>query len=383
MKVAHFDAFSGMSGDMTVGALLDAGADFAGLTAALDSLGTGARFRLEKVKRHGIAASKFSVDFDEQKKHRHLPYILQLIEASSIPAVAKTNAAKVFQRLGEAEAAAHGVPIDKVHFHEVGAVDSICDIAGACTALALLGIERVTCSALNTGSGTVETEHGELPIPAPATAKLLEGTPTYARGPRLELTTPTGAALAVTLASSFGPPPAMTLGRSGFGAGDKDFKEHANVLRVMLGESATAPESLTVTVLEANLDDASPQILAYALDRLLTQGALDATLTPLIMKKGRPGVLLRVIARPEDQEALCAVIFAETSTLGLRLHTAERRVLAREISQVATTVGPVRIKASEHGFAPEYEDCRKLAEATGTPLKRILAEASAAYLNRK
>jgi len=383
MKIAHFDAFSGISGDMTVGALLDAGADFAALTAALGSLGTGAGFRVEKVKRHGIAASKFFVDFEEQKKHRHLPAILRIIETSAIPDGAKHNATKVFERLAAAEALAHGVAIEKVHFHEVGAVDSICDIAGACTALALLGVEHVTCSPLNTGSGTVNTEHGELPIPAPATARLLEQVPVYARGPRMELTTPTGAALAVTLAASFGPPPPMTLGRSGFGAGDKDFKEHANVLRVLLGEGSGASESTTVSVLEANLDDASPQVLAYTLDRLIAQGALDATLQPLIMKKGRPGVLLRVVARPEDQEALAALVFAETPTLGLRIHAAERRVLAREFVDVSTPHGTVRMKVSEHGFAPEYEDCRKLAEATGVPLKRILADATAAYLNQK
>ncbi len=382
MKIAHFDAFSGISGDMTVAALLDAGADFEALCAGLDSLGTGAKFRLERVKRRGIAAAKFSVDFEQQPRHRHLPELLRMIEASALPAIAKQNAARVFERLGEAESAVHGVPIENVHFHEVGAVDSICDIAGACAALAMLGVERVSCSAVNTGSGTVMTEHGELPIPAPATARLLAGVPVYARGPRMELATPTGVALMVTLAQTFGAAPAMTMGKSGFGAGSKDFAEHANVVRVMLGDASGARESTTVSVIEANIDDASPQVLAYALERLLAAGALDVTLQPVMMKKGRHGVLLRVIARPEDQEPLAALMFAETPTLGLRIYSAERRVLAREFVDVKIAQGTVRVKVSEHGFAPEYEDCRKLAEATGTPLKTILAEASAAYLKR-
>jgi len=236
MKVCYLDAFSGISGDMTVAALVDAGADAAAILEGLSSLNTGAEFSFEPTRRKGIAALKFHVRGGEQRAHRHLPQIVKMIEASNLPDIAKQNAVAVFTRLGEAEAKTHGVAIEKVHFHEVGAVDSICDIAGACHALALLGVERIVCSPLNTGSGTVNTEHGLLPVPAPATSRLLAGAPVYARGPEAELTTPTGAALAVTLSYEFGQLPAMTLQRSGYGAGDRDFSEHANVLRVLIGE---------------------------------------------------------------------------------------------------------------------------------------------------
>lgn len=238
MTVCYFDAFSGISGDMTVAALVDAGADPAAILDGLSSFHTGAEFAFEPTRRKGIAALKFRVRGGEQRAHRHLPQILKMIEASSLPESAKQNAAAVFTRLGEAEARTHGVPIEKVHFHEVGAADSICDIAGACHALALLGVERIVCSPVNTGSGTVNIEHGILPVPAPATSRLLAGAPVYSRGPALELTTPTGAALMATLAQEFGSLPAMTLRRSGFGAGDHDFPEHANVLRVLIGDSA-------------------------------------------------------------------------------------------------------------------------------------------------
>jgi uncharacterized protein (TIGR00299 family) protein len=381
MKICYIDAFSGISGDMTVAALVSAGADAGALISGLESLGTGATFRIEKTKRRGIAASKFYVDGGESKNHRHLAHILELIDRSPIPARAKQNASLVFQRLGEAEAKVHDIPLAKVHFHEVGAVDSICDIVGACLGFELLGVDEIYASAINTGSGTVKTEHGILPVPAPATAELLTGEPVYARGPALELTTPTGAAIAATLAKDFGPMPAMRLSATGYGAGDKDFTEHANVLRVLLGERSGATETTSVWVLEANIDDSSPQVLGYAQERLLDAGALDVTIEPVFMKKSRPGLLLRVIARPEDREALSQIVFSETTTLGLRTYAAERRVKARSIIEVETPQGTVRIKASEDGsFAPEYEDCRRLARESGLPLKQILAEANLAYL---
>ena len=242
MKICYFDAFSGISGDMTVGALIDAGADVAALTEGLESLGTGAEISVEKVKRRGIAASKFHVRGGETKAHRHLPQILRMIAGSALPERAKQNAAKVFEKLAEAEAKVHGVGMEKVHFHEVGAVDSICDIAGACLGLELLGVDAVYASAINTGSGTVNTEHGVLPVPAPATAELLNGKPVYARGPEMELTTPTGAAILAALARGFGAMPPMKLSASGYGAGDMDFATHANVLRVLLGEATGAVE---------------------------------------------------------------------------------------------------------------------------------------------
>jgi pyridinium-3,5-bisthiocarboxylic acid mononucleotide nickel chelatase len=382
MKICYLDAFSGISGDMTVGALIDAGAPCEAVLEALRSFDTGARFSAEKTIRGGITATKFRVDIASSgNAHRHLSHILDLIEHSSISLRAKSGACAVFQRLGEAEAQVHGVPVERVHFHEVGAADSIADIAGACIALDLLGVDELHVSPVNTGSGTVNTEHGILPVPAPATAVLLQGKPIYARGPQIELTTPTGAALAVTLASRFGSLPAMNISSIGYGAGDRDFTEQPNVLRAMVGESAKVPEAMLVSVIEANIDDSSPQVLGYAMERLMDAGALDASLSPLQMKKNRPGALLRVIARPEDQERLAQIVLAETSTLGLRIHPAERRVIERHLVEVETPFGKIRVKVAAGGsFAPEYDDCREIAARTGTPLPQVLAAANEAYL---
>jgi len=381
MKICYLDAFSGISGDMTVGALLDAGAPAEALIDALRSMDTGARFEVEKTSRGGIASTKFRVHTDAAPApHRHLSKILAMIEGAPLTPRAKAAASAVFRNLGEAEAAVHGVPIEKVHFHEVGAVDSIADIVGACVALDLLDVAEVHASAVNVGSGNVQTEHGLLPVPAPATARLLEGKPIYARGPEVELTTPTGAALAVTLASSFGPLPAMRISNIGHGAGERDFKQHANVLRVLIGERTGASEATLVSVIEAHIDDSSPQILGYALERLMDAGALDAALSPLQMKKNRPGSLLRVIAKPEDQERLAQIVFAETSTLGLRIHSAERRVEPRSMIEIETPLGRVRGKVSAQGaFAPEYDDCKLIAQRTGTPLQLVFAIAQESY----
>lgn len=380
--ICYLDAFSGIAGDMLVAALADAGADPARITAALDGLGTGATVSFEKVKRAGIAATAFRVHCGHQHGHRHLPHILEIIERADLTPRARRDAAAVFRRLAEAEAAVHGVPVEKVHFHEVGAADSIADIVGACVAFDLLGIDSIISSPLNVGSGTAQTEHGLLPVPAPATAALLTGKPVYSRGPAVELTTPTGAALAVTLASDFGPLPPMEIARSGYGAGTYDFPEHANLLRVIIGKTTAAPEAVTVTVIEANIDDLSPEVAAYAVERLFDAGALDVTLQPVQMKKGRPGLLLSVIARPETREELAALVFAETSTFGLRMYAAERRVQQRRWVDVRTPHGNVRMKISGEGwYAPEYEDCRRLAHETGVPLKEILAEAVRAYLS--
>jgi uncharacterized protein (TIGR00299 family) protein len=380
-KICYFDAFSGLSGDMLVGALADAGADTGAIIAALESMETGAQFAFERLKRRDVGAMKFRVTVAETAKHRHLPGILKMIDRVEMPERAKKNAAAVFERLGEAEAGVHQTPIEKVHFHEVGAADSIADIVGACLGLELLEIEKIYCSPVNVGSGTVNTEHGVLPVPAPATALLLRDRPIYSRGPALELTTPTGAALMTTLAAGFGAMPAMRVSKVGYGAGDKDFKEHANVLRVMVGTASGATEATTVSVIEANLDDSSPQVVGYALERLLEAGALDATVTSIQMKKGRPGVLLRVIAAPEKQEELAGLVFAETSTLGLRIYAAERRVQERTWVDVHTPHGKIRMKVGGDGsFAPEYEDCRTIALATGVPLKQIIAAANHSYL---
>ena len=376
MKLCYLDAFSGISGDMTVGALIDAGAESKALVQSLEALGTGAKFEVEKTKRRGIAASKFRVIGGDNTTHRHLKYILEIIEKSGISKRAKQNASAVFQRLGEAEAKVHDVSIDKVHFHEVGAVDSICDIVGACVALDLLGVSEVHCSRINVGSGTVETEHGTLPVPAPATTELLIGKPVYAAGPVTELTTPTGAALLSTLATGFGAMPPMRVLAQGFGAGDKDFPMQANVLRVLIGQHTAATESTTVSVIEANIDDSTPQVLGYAMERLLGEGALDVTLSPLFMKKNRPATLLSVICAPDRAEDLAAIVFAETSTLGMRIHQAERRVLARTISEVETPYGKIHVKHAQNGtYTPEFDDCRRAAIEHNVPLRTVISAA--------
>lgn len=380
MKICYFDAFSGISGDMTVGALLDAGADWSALESALHSLNLDASFRIEKTKRKGIAASKFSVQFSEQKKHRHLPHIEKIILAGQLSERARQNALAVFRRLGEAEAKSHDVPIEKVHFHEVGAVDSICDIVGACMALDLLGIEEVHSSRINVGSGTVNTEHGVLPVPTPATAELLKDRPVYSAGPETELTTPTGAALVTTLASGFGSLPPLNVLSQGFGAGDKDFAMQANLLRVLIGETSGASQATTVTMIEVNIDDSTPQVLGFTMERLFEAGALDVTLTPVFMKKNRPATVVSVMTVPELVDELAAILFAETSTLGIRILQAERRVLARDTARVETRYGMVRVKFAETGaFAPEYDDCRDAAKSHSVPLRTVMAEASEAF----
>jgi uncharacterized protein (TIGR00299 family) protein len=380
VTICYLDAFSGLSGDMLVGALADAGADQAELTRGLESLQTGAAVRFERVMRRGIGANKFHVAAPETKAHRHLSGIVKMINAAALPDAVKRDAVRVFDRLAESEAAVHGVSIEKVHFHEVGAVDSIIDIAGACFAFHLLGAGKIYCSPINVGAGTVETEHGTLPVPAPATASLLRGKPIYSRGPATELTTPTGAAVVTTLAEDFGAMPAMRIDSIGYGAGDKDFPGQANVLRVLVGQSSAATESTTVTVIEANIDDTSPQVIAYALERVMDAGALDASIQSLGMKKGRPGSLVQAIVKPDDREKIAAILFRETSTLGVRAYAADRLVDARELIEVTTQFGKVRVKVSQSGnIAPEYEDCRALALATGAPLKNVLAEATYEY----
>ena len=381
--ICYLDAFSGLAGDMLVGAFADAGADRDAISRALAGLATGGSIEWDRVQRRGMTATKFRVLITESGKHRHLGGILKMIQAADLPDPAKAASEQVFRVLAEAEAAVHGIAVEKVHFHEVGAVDSISDIVGACLALHMLGIDKIYCSAVNVGSGTVNTEHGILPVPAPATARLLQDRPIYARGPAIELTTPTGAAFVAALAESFGPMPPMRVKSIGYGAGDRDFSEHANVVRVMVGEPSGAPESTTVSVIEANIDDASPQVLAYAIEKLTEAGALDAMVIPAQMKKGRAGVLLQVIAAPEKREELIAVMFRETTTLGVRFYSAERRVQPREWVEVRIAHGMVRMKTAPSGFAPEYEDARRIATESGLPLKQILAEATQEYLRNR
>ena len=385
MRLCYLDCFSGISGDMLLGALADAGASGEAIGRELGKLGLeGVAVRFEKCSRAGLAATRFRVTAPEAH-HRHLGQIEQIIRRAKLGGRVEERSLAVFRRLAEVEAEVHQAPVEKVHFHEVGAADAIVDIVGAAVALELLGIDRIHCSALNLGSGVVECAHGTLPVPAPATAALIQGKPVYARGPAVELTTPTGAAIAATLAEGFGPLPPMRIQATGYGAGEREFPEHANLLRVLIGEPSRATEAAEIWILEANVDDMSPQLAGYVTERLLEAGALDATVTPVYMKKDRPGFTLTVLARPEDRERLGALLFAETTTLGIRSYPAERRVLERDWVEVETGYGVVRVKVARDGagvrnIAPEYEDCRRVARDKGVPLKEVLQRATAAYL---
>jgi uncharacterized protein (TIGR00299 family) protein len=384
MKCAYFDCFSGISGDMTLGALLDAGVPVEQLRSELEGLNVpGWELATEKVWKNGMAATYAKVRTQDTQTHRSLSTILGILEKSTLAPSVKDRAAAIFKKLGEAEAAVHDVPLEKIHFHEVGAVDAIVDIVGACIGFASLGIESFACSALNVGGGTAKMAHGVLPVPAPATARLLLGKPTYSNGVQKELVTPTGAAIVATLCSSFGPQPPMRVTSIGYGAGTADLEGQPNVLRLMVGEAAekrAAAESETIRVLEANLDDMNPQIYGYFLEKALAAGALDVFATPVQMKKNRPGMLVTVLCKPEDEAKFHEMLFAETTTLGVRVHTAERRVLARQWETVHTTFGEVRIKVARlNGHisqaSPEFEDCRKLAAAKNVPLQRVMEAA--------
>lgn len=386
MKVAYFDCFSGAGGDMICAALIDAGADAERMRGIIGSLGlSGYTLTIEKVKKQGFAATRFHVALDSQatQPHRHLHHIVKILAAANIPSSVRERAERIFTRLAEAEAAVHGTTIEKVHFHEVGAVDAIMDVVGAVAALDSLGIERVECSPIPTGSGTVTCSHGVMPVPAPATANLLRGVPLAPSEETGELTTPTASAILTTLAASYGPPPAMRLHSIGYGAGTRDGVTRPNVLRVLIGTAdPAAGDADEVTVLETNLDDATPETVGHCLDVLLQQGALDAWLMPIQMKKSRPGVLLTVLCAPADELRMTELVFRETTTFGIRRHRASRAKMTRRIETVQTAFGPIRVKLGTYGGVhsakPEYEDCRIAAETKGVPLRDVLAAAQQA-----
>ncbi|MFY9583381.1 MAG: nickel pincer cofactor biosynthesis protein LarC [Candidatus Acidiferrales bacterium] len=386
MKIAYFDCFSGISGDMVLGALVHAGCPLASLEAELRRLPlTGWKISAAKVRRGAVMATRVEVETTEHHHHRSLETILQLIDQASLASRVADRARRIFCRLGEAEARVHDVPIENVHFHEVGAVDAIVDIVGACIGFELLGVEEFSCSALNLGEGRVETQHGTLPVPAPATAELLRGAPAYSTGIQRELVTPTGAAIASTLASGFGALPPMTVAAIGYGAGAAELPEQPNVLRLFVGESvaqgAGEPWDDAIVVLEANLDDMNPQIYGYFVERALQAGALDVFATAVQMKKNRPGQLVTLLCEPAAVDRLTDLIFRETTTIGVRSYTARRRTLQRESIPVETPLGRIRMKVSRLNghvlnVAPEYEDCQRVAAEHGVPLKQVLAEAA-------
>jgi uncharacterized protein (TIGR00299 family) protein len=386
MTLAYFDCFSGISGDMTLGALVDAGVSLDALRAELAKLDLlGYDLKAEKVNRSGIAATKVSVIIDQKdQKSRHLFDIVNIIEASTLSSSVKEKSSRIFKRLAEAEAKVHGSTPDSIHFHEVGAVDAIVDIVGSTVGLELLGITQIIASAINVGSGTVKTAHGLLPIPAPATAELLAGIPFYQSSTQGELTTPTGAVVISTLGSSFGPMPSMKVERVAYGAGDKEFPGPPNVLRLMIGQSAAGYDEDTSIVIETNIDDMSPQLYDYLIEKLIQQGAHDVYLTPIIMKKGRPAILLSVLTDKAKSDVALDTIFRETTSIGVRIQEVGREKLSREMRVIDTVYGKIRIKISKRGeevltMTPEYEDCRRIAEEKQIPLKQVMEEARTAF----
>jgi uncharacterized protein (TIGR00299 family) protein len=449
MRIAYLECFSGMSGDMFLGALIDAGVPSRVLEDAVAALNVGARLEISRLVRSGISATKVDVWADGEKdlpreeywakqsvppalspaktnhehthhghhehEHHHnhehssqadvsrsaapaphehshgrgLTEIREIIGQSAISDTAKKTAIAIFEALGAAEAKIHATSVEKVHFHEVGAVDAMVDIVCAAVGSEALAVDEIICSPLNVGGGMVQCAHGTFPVPAPATVELLKDAPVYSSGVQAELVTPTGAAIVKVLATRFAAFPEMKIEKSGYGAGSREFPGHPNVVRLTIGEAASTlaakTASDTVTVLEANLDDLNPQVFGYVMDRLLEEGALDAFGIPVQMKKNRPGTLLTVLCKPEDAAKLAQLIFTETTTLGVRRRDEVRQTLARRWENVRTQWGEVRIKiASMNGsvtnYAPEYEDCRRIASEQHVPLKTVMQEAARAYL---
>lgn len=384
-RIAYLDCQSGISGDMMLGALIDAGVGLAPIDAAIGSLGLpDCRLRAEEVRRHGFRATQAIVDHAPEHAHRHLSRILGLIDGGKLTPRQKALARQIFTRLGEAEAKVHGVDIEEVHFHEVGAVDSIADIVGTAVGWDLLGAERLVASPVPTGCGAVTIAHGQCGVPAPATAELLRGVPLAESSVRCELTTPTGAAILATLADAFGPMPAMRLEGIGYGAGSRELKQQPNLLRLLVGETTEPDLTDRVWMLETNLDDLSGQMIGYCIGRLWDARALDVYTTPIQMKKNRPGVKLSVLCREADVDVLEHILFSETTTLGVRRWPLRRHILARQRHTVQTAWGPIEGKVrwqTGHPprFAPEFEACRRIAAEREVPLRAVHEAAQQAF----
>src|SRR5947209_1163756 len=460
MRIAYLECFSGISGDMFLGALLDAGVPSELLTKTVESLGVDARLEISRVQRSGISATKLDViaagekelpreEFWEKQAeqqghahgnghehhhehensqshehhhhedehshghepvhshshedtqghvhehhHRGLKEIREIIGKASISETAKQKAIRIFEALGAAEAKVHNTDIEKIHFHEVGAIDAIVDITCAAVGAEALAVDEIICSPLNVGGGTVKCAHGTFPIPAPATLELLKNAPVYSGEIQKELVTPTGAAIVNVLAGRFANFPKMKPVKTGYGAGTRDFKDHPNMLRLTIGETLEEHRSIipeeAITILEANVDDMTPQVFGYVMERALQEGALDVFGTSVQMKKNRPGMLLTVLCHPEDAARLTKLIFAETTTLGVRMREEKRARLARRHLPVTTKWGEIRMKlanlngsASVTNYAPEYEDCRRIAEQERVPLKAVMQEAIRVYLEKE
>lgn len=424
MRIGYLECFSGISGDMLLGALVDAGLPFACLERTAAALHVDARLAVRKVSRGGLAATKIDVitpdtpsaapahthdehahhehthsghSHSEHGEHSHTPHthashrslaaIQEIIRSAPLTETVRERSMRAFQLIGEAEAAIHSIPIEKVHFHEVGAVDTIVDIVCAAAGAEALGVDRWLASALNVGSGTVDCQHGTLPVPAPATLALLGDAPVYAAGPAMERATPTGAALLRMLDVRYAPLPAMRIVQTGYGAGGRETPGQPNLLRLLVGEeeAADADEAEPIAVIETVIDDCSPELVSYASELLLAAGAWDVYRTPVQMKKGRTGVQMTVLCRPDLLPALRDLILRETTTIGLRWRLENKLALKREFAEAATRWGKVRIKIARWpgggiaNAAPEFEDCRKLAAEHRVPLKQVMEEAAQAY----
>jgi len=375
--VAHFDCFSGISGDMVLGAVIDAGAPVETIRAALDSLKLPLKLEVERVIRCGFAATKATIEAADQEDYRFLPEVEAILAKGTLTPKQRELATTIFRRIAAAEAAVHGMPIERVHFHEVGALDSIADIVGAAVGLDLLGVERFSSSPVPTGTGTVKAAHGVMPVPTPGTLKLLIGVPLAPSKVEFELTTPTGAAILTSVVTEYTASPSMTVERTGHGAGTKDFLDRPNILRLLIGNAVQAgSDADTIVVLETNLDDVAPEIIGYSTERLFAAGALDVFVVHGQMKKGRPGFMVTVICEPAKASDLEGVLFRETATFGVRRYTAERSKLTREAITVETPWGPVNAKRGRCGdgfevVTPEYEDCARVAREHNVPLRDV------------
>jgi uncharacterized protein (TIGR00299 family) protein len=386
MKVAYLHCATGISGDMTLAALLDAGVDEGRIRSAVASLGLpGVEMDVSTVVKGGFRAKRVVIRHPEQHAHRHFGDIRQLVESSHVLTPAQKDLAlRIFRAVAEAEATVHGSTVEQVHFHEVGAIDSIVDIVGAAVGFDLLGADQIVCSPVPTGRGHVHIAHGTCPVPAPGTAELLKGVPLADVPIEAELTTPTGAAIVKTVVDQFGALPAMTIERVGYGAGTMEFPSRANLLRLFVGQASASGETDQVVVLETNLDDVAAEMIGYAREKLFAAGALDVFTTCIQMKKDRPGIALSVIAHPSDSEALESILFRETGTFGIRRQLVERIKLRRRPHAVQTQWGPLAGKLGWRTgeaplFTPEYEACAEVARAHNIPLRLVYQSAMAAY----
>ena len=383
MKIAYLDCFSGVSGDMFVGSLLDAGLPFEELKKALSGLNLkGYTLAATKEERNNIFGTRFHVSLTEKhQKARHLKDIKEIITSGDIPLAVVEKCISIFEKLATIEGKIHHISPDEIHFHEVGAVDSIIDIVGSVVGMHLLGIEKLFVSRMPVGKGIITSAHGKIPLPSPATIALLEGVPIYDSGQEVEMITPTGAALITSLCSSFGPMPSMTVDRVGYGVGSRSLADRPNLLRILIGNDVDKQRSETVVVLESNLDDMNPELLGYLMERLFDAGAKDVAFSHIQMKKNRPGIQLQVIARPEDKDRLSNIIFKESTTLGVRFTYSQRSVLTREELMVESPWGKVSVKkvVSYDGkttLLPEYEECRRIAKTNNLALRDVYAWAA-------